>query len=285
MSTSKFLNCFLFSPRYAGTNLSHYILSTLLLTERAEPQVSLDYASPQQIRRQIEIASHLRDRVERFTTGDLSTEEFQSSCRTEAQSLALAMEGNLQAEFLLKAISSGLVSATTEYLVPAWAKPLLMGWVYGAFDATQNMKVVYALEKTIKQAVKATDVSSKDEESQKDDSEDCNQGHADAEVDALLLKLSVPKTLKLLWKFNANDITRTLKEACKRVLDDAADNQEMRLLRAKALNTLGWEFYAAVKIRRKTYGKGKEDYPDAETIQENVKTALLESVINEDFAE
>lgn len=195
------------------------------------------------------------------------------------------MEGNLQAEFLLEAISSGLVSATTEYLVPAWTQPLLMGWVYGAFDATQNMQVVYALEKTIKQAVKAADVSSKDEESPKDDAEDCNQGHADAEVDALLLKLSVPKTLRLLWKFNANDITRTLKEACKRVLDDAADNQEMRLLRAKALNTLGWEFYAAVKIRRKAYGKGNRDYPDAETIQENVKTALLESVINESFTE
>ena len=124
--------------------------NTLVLTEKAEPRLTLGnynhHDSPQQKNRQVLIASHLRERIELYTTGEMSREEFQTSCRLEAQSLAMAMEGKLQAIVLLKAISSGLVFATSHIMLPAWSKPF-MGWAYKSLDITRNENVVYDLEK------------------------------------------------------------------------------------------------------------------------------------------
>lgn len=113
-----------------------------------------------------------------------------------------------------------------------------------------------------------------------DDPLGCDQQHRDADMDSLLHKLSNPKILRLVWKFNTNDIARTLQEASRRVIDDSADDSELRLKRAQALNMLGQEFHAAVGKRQKTRDKIEDQYPDVDTILENVKNALLESVIN-----
>jgi curved DNA-binding protein CbpA len=273
-------------PYVGDLAIASIVDNTLILTEKAEPQLSLgesNYRSPQQIRRQVAIASHLRERIEAYTTGEMSSEEFQLSCRTEAQSLAMAMEGKLKAELLLKAISSGLVSATFRILLPAWYKPFL-GLAYKAFDITQNDHVVHDLEKAIRKAVREMGDPSESGPAN-DDPLECDQGHHDAGFDALLQKLSNPKMLRLVWKFNANDIARTLRDASRRVMDDCADDYEMRLKRAQALNMLGQEFHAAVHSQRRTRDKSKDDYPDGETILENVKTALMESVINDELFE
>jgi curved DNA-binding protein CbpA len=271
-------------PYVGDLAVASIVDNTLILTEKAEPHTSLGeskFKAPQQTRRQVEIASHLRERIEAYTMGLQTLEEFQLSCRTEAESLALAIEGKLQSDFMLKAISSGLLLATTSYLVPAWRKPLL-GWVYGAVDMTQNWQVVHDLEKAIRQAVQDIEAETSQDTDQDTDSDDCDKKKHSADVDMLLEKLSVPKMLKLVWKFNANDISRTLREASRRVLDDCREDKELRQLRAKALNTLGREFHAAVEARRVVHN---EEHPDQETIQENVKTALLESIVKDAFFE
>lgn len=236
------------------------------------------------MRRQIEIASHLRDRIQNFTSGDISIDEFQSSCRDETQSLAFAMQENFQAEFLLKAISSGIISATAEYTMPSWTKPMMAGFSSDLFDMAKNIKVVFDLEKAIKKAVKETDVSMNLTSRKSPDA--CNSGsQGNSDIDGLLLHLAVPRMLKLVWNFNANDISRTLREACKRVIDDSAANHDLRMKRAKALNVLGREFYAAIRTRHDIYGKdeGKGAFPNEETIQENVKMALMEAVVSGNF--
>jgi hypothetical protein len=214
----------------------------------------------------------------------MTIDEFQSSCRVETQSLAFAMEETLQAEFLLKAISSGIISATADYTMPSWAKSMMAGVSNTLFDAARNIKVVYDLEKAIRKAVKKADDSTNvTATSSSESDDDCNSGNSD--IDGLLLHLAVPKTLKLVWNFNANDISRTLREACTRVIDDSAGDNYLRVKRAKALNILGHEFYAAIRSRQDLYGKGegRGAFPNEEEIQENVKMALMEAIVSESF--
>lgn len=239
-----------------------------------------NYGSPQQSRRQIEIASHLRRRILSFTNGDITLEEFQFSCRTEAQSLALAMVDNIQAEFLLKSIANGIVSVTAEYTIPRWAIPFMSVFTNDLFNIAKNMKVVHDLEREIRKAVEAMDVSTNFHET--NFSAGCNPPTQESsDVDGLLLHLAVPRMLQLVWKFNAHDITHTLREACKRVLDDSAGDQVLRMTRAKALNVLGREFYAAIRIRQDVYGKKSGMFPNQDEIQETVKMALMESIVSE----
>lgn len=218
-----------------------------------------------------------------YTSGNIDVDEFQDSCRAEAQSLALAMQGNVPAELLLKAISSGIVAATAEYTVPSWAKPLMAVFSHSLFDRAKNVKVVYDLEKAIKKAVRETDISTTVHDN--GSTGGCNsssQGTGD--IDGLLLQLANSRMLELVWKFNANDITRTLREACKRVVDDSASDHELRIKRARALNILGREFYAAIKTRQSVHGKATGTFPRREEIQEHVKQALLEAVVSESFS-
>jgi hypothetical protein len=259
---------------------------TLELTEKAEPQSASRGShceSTQQIRRQVEIAAHLRERIAQYEDG-ASAEAFRLSCRAEARSLSMAMEGKLNSELLLKAISSCLVSATIKYTMPSWTKPLL-GWVHGAFDATENAHVGHDLEKVIRQAVQEMADSQDRREHSSGYQAECEHGKGDSDVDALLQKLSVPKTLRLVWKFNANDIRRTVREASRRVLDDCGNDHDQRLVRVNALNILGREFHAAVEVRRRAHSSSEDAYPDVKTIEEKVKMALIKSVINEGLYE
>ena len=209
-------------------------------------------------------------------------DDFQASCRAEAQSLALAIEGDLPAEILLRSMSSGIVSVTAEYNVPSWAKPLMAVFFNSLFDIAKNIKVVYDLEKAIKKAVRETDISTTVHGNAS--SNGCNSGnHGTSDIDGLLLQLANPKMLRLVWRFNANDITRTLREACKRVLDDSAGDRDLKTKRAKALDILGREFYAAIKIRDEMTGKPTRTFPNREEIQERVKQALMEAVVSEGF--
>ena len=293
-------------PYVGDLAIASIVDNTLLLTNKAKPagqvkQQGLD-DSDQQLRRQVNIATHLRERIDDYTFGRISKEDFRTSCRTEAQALAMAMESELQVRFLLESIASGLISATVRSLLPAWSKPLL-GWAYKALDITRDhSKIHLDLEKAIQQALRdilaedakeneaAFIVNQYQQEHEEDDPLECGQDkkqkaqQSNADVDVLLKKLSNPRLLKLAYQFNANDITRTLRESSKRVLDDAAENQELRSLRAQALNTMGHEFHAAAILYQKhRKGKRKADdgYPDLETIQKTVQSALAESVINE----
>ncbi len=192
------------------------------------------------------------------------------------------MEENIQAEFLLKSISRGMVSATAEYVVPFWAVPFMTVFANNLFNVAKTRKVVYDLEREIRRAIKANDVSTVVYE--RNFSGGCNTGSQGSnEIDGLLLHLAVPRMLKLVWKFNANDISRTLAEACTRVLNDSAGDRDLRKKRAIALNILGREFYAAITTRQNIYGRNRGMFPNPDQIQAIVKMALMEAVVNENI--
>lgn len=260
--------------------------NTLRLTNKAEPDLYLDsskYKSPQQRRRQVSIASHLRDRVERFASGEMTVEDFEISCRTEVQSLVLALKGKSEGKLLLKAIGSGLIAETHQYLKPLWKKHLT-GWASHAVDTARSTRASDALGNAIRRIILDTQAEDTVTQQPNSDSYECNEDQSGPEVDALILKLSVPRILRLVWKFNGQDISTTLREASRRVLDDCADDTKARMLKARALHMLGREFRSAANYHSGPAKTVKDqDYPDAQTIHDNVNAALLESVVKDEY--
>jgi hypothetical protein len=256
--------------------------NTLRLTNKAEDDLS--FGSPQQQRRQVAIASHLRDRVARFASGEMTVEDFKISCRTEVQSLVLALTGKSEGEMLLKAIGSGLIAETRQYLEPLWKKHLTGGWASHAVDTTRSAHASKALRIAVRRVIMDTQIEDTVTHQSHSDSSECNEDRSGPEVlvDALILKLSVPSILRLVWKFNGQDISTTLREASRRVLDDCADDTEARMLKVRALHMLGREFRSAANHHS---GPAKTvndlDYPDAQTILDKVNAALLESIVKD----
>jgi hypothetical protein len=270
-------------PYVGNLAVATIVDNALMLTDKAE-HISFtesSYESTQQRRRQVEIATHLRDRIESYVTGEVSEEQFRLSCRREAFTLGTAMDEK-QAGVLFKAISSGLDAATYQFLLPSWMKQGL-NWASGAFDssdffdATQNLHVMVALERELRKAIEAVENELSGSNST-DDVDECNERKTTADVDSLLKKLSVPRMVRLVCKFNENDIARTLREATSRVLDDCGEDYALRLKKAMALNILGWEFHSVVAFDTVPFGK-----LDTETINVDVQAALMESITRDVF--
>lgn len=271
-------------PYVGSLAIASIVDNALSLTDKATSMAFSEssFQSAPQIQRPVEIATHLRERISIFVNGEISLFEFHSSCRREAFSLWRAMNGNEAAGYLLNAIASGLVSATYSYSnVPTWARSMY-NWAFDAFDTssifdtTQNLHTMASLEKEVKKAIMEVDI----DEVKGQAAEECGKKKNGADLDALLKKLSVPKLLKLLWRFNVYDVTRTVKEAAKRVLDDCGENYTLRLEKATALNILGREFHDAVAFLS---NDGKEF--DVQEIESDVKAALLESITSDEFFE
>jgi curved DNA-binding protein CbpA len=263
--------------------------NTLRLTNKAEPDLSFgssNYKSPQQQRRQVAIASHLRDRVARFASGDMTAEDFKISCRTEVQSLVLALKEKSEGKLLLKAIGSGLIAETRQYLVPLWKKHLTGGWASHVVDTTKSAAASEALRIAVRRVILDTQIEDTVPQQSHSDPYECNKDRRgpDLLLDALILKLSVPRILRLVWKFNGQDISTTLREASRRVLDDCADDTTARMLKVRALHMLGREFRSAANHHSGPAKTVKDqDYPDAQTILDNVNAALLESIVKDDY--
>merc|ERR1712045_144581 len=76
---------------------------------------------------------------------------------------------------------------------------------------------------------------------------------------------SLPAILELAWAINNRDVSRTLKNACKKLFADAGVDMDQRLKRAKAIKVLGEEFLAVGKL----IGKNKKD--DTQVTKEDIK--------------
>jgi curved DNA-binding protein CbpA len=259
---------------YTGTLLIPTAVDNAMqLTPNAEPLLAMDvvnYGSSQQKRRQVDVAIHLRGRIDAYNSGKITLLEFQDSCRAEARSLLLAMEGRREGEKLLRAIGDGLVAATKPYVNPKWTDHLT-GWVSGTKASSKQTSVTRKIERVIRSVVLETDTGSESHEESPNTSE-CDKDKKEANVDALLQKLATPNMMRLVWEFNFQDISRTVREAARRVLDDGEKETELCLLKARALYTLGKEFRSAVS------GTQAQDYPETETMQEKLKAALMDSV-------
>ena len=270
----------------------------LLLTDRADSQFSETKSnvyweeSPQQVRRQVHIASHLRYRIDSYvSSNEVSLEDFQSSCRSEAQALAAALYETYHSATLLQGISAGLIAETTEYLVAPWARPML-GSFFEVRDLAKNIRVDRDLDREVWKAMRRYKFngtnSEEDDNGETSSSEDCKMDEEGKDLDALLRAMSVPSMWRVLLQFNANDVARTVREATKRVLLDCDPHSEHmecggehRLKKAQALNALGRGFHSAVQNLLRKKHKIEIEKADADALHVAVKAALLESVVKD----
>lgn len=270
-------------PYIGNLAIASIVDNALSLTKFSVPQIAFGgfnfYSSVQQVQRQVDVAIHLRDRTDCFVMGACTIDEFRQSCKAESQSLALAMKGKPERDFLLRSIGSGLVLETKQYLEPAWKKSL-HGWFTDAIHSTRSMKTTQDLGDAIRRAVAEANAERAKRGEIADEMSECqNDESGTIDVDALLENLSVPSVLRLVWEFNILDVSRTVREATKKVLDDCADDKDMRLIKARALNVLGKEFLSVIKTKGEWFWSTPlEAYSDTLAIQESVKAALLDSV-------
>mmetsp|Transcript_20585 Transcript_20585/g.44814 ORF Transcript_20585/g.44814 Transcript_20585/m.44814 type:complete len:266 (+) Transcript_20585:604-1401(+) len=260
----------------------------LLLTDRANslfrsPTREFWYESPQQRTRQIKIASHLRLRIDNYVKNSqdfVSIEEFEKSCRYEAEALATTLDLANHDRSLLNGIATGIISETIKYLVPPWIKLLLVNF-FVARDTLYNFNINQNLNRATQESIikyhRQTSMAERENVKMEDTKGGCGDEKKGEDLDVLLKAVSAPKVWKALQEFNANDVYITLREATKRVLHDCGSDNIIRVKKAKALNILGRVFYSvANKHERERVLQGKEF--DTETLQKMAKEALLESV-------
>jgi hypothetical protein len=86
------------------------------------------------------------------------------------------------------------------------------------------------------------------------------------------IEQSLPAFLELVWAINTQDITRTLREVCKKVFHDGAESLplEYRLRRAEGVRLLGREFYSLGKAASRTTGN-----VDAQEIRRRAEVAAM----------
>jgi hypothetical protein len=70
-----------------------------------------------------------------------------------------------------------------------------------------------------------------------------------AKMAALKLEETIPAILELAWAVNIRDISRTLKNSCKKLFTDAEVPMATRIKRAEAIRIIGDEFYTIGKAR------------------------------------
>ena len=273
-------------PYVGNLAIASIVDNALSLTEFSMPQIAFGggsnfYSSAQQLQRQVGVALHLRERIGCFVEGTCAKGEFRQSCRAEAESLALAMKGKPERDLLLQAIGAALVIETKQDLEPAWRRNL-HGWLTEAIHSTRSMKTTQDLGDAIRQAVVHANAERAKRNESEETSSECRSdqsGTGTIDVDALLDNLSVPRVLRLVWEFNTFDVSRTVRDATKKVVDDCGDDKDLRLAKARALNILGKEFLSAIKGKQDTaWGETLDNASDAQSIQETVKAALLDSV-------
>ncbi|KAL3908645.1 MAG: hypothetical protein SGILL_008407 [Bacillariaceae sp.] len=262
--------------------------NVLMLTERAEPEIkskskSFWFKSKQQVRRQVQIATHLRHRIESYVNDEISLPEFQASCRYEGEALAAALHKTYQTEWLLQGIAFGLFPEALPLLVAKFAKKMLSSF-FEVKNLAQNVRVDRDLDRAVRKGmIKYSRQAAKDLKNKKNVTDDTNEADDDCDrrdLDSLLRAMSVPSMWKVLEQFNVNDVSRTVQEATRRVLDDCGADRDLRIKKARALHALGQEFHGA--FLRQSKNQAIDDIAlDAATLYMRVKRALLDSVVEE----
>jgi hypothetical protein len=92
-----------------------------------------------------------------------------------------------------------------------------------------------------------------------------------AKVAAQKLEETIPALLELAWAINIRDISRTLKNACKKLFTDAEVPMTTRIHRAEAIHIIGNEFYSIGKAR----GGEKYKVKDTADIKARAEVAVM----------
>ena len=222
-----------------------------------------------QRKREVKIALYLREKVMPFLEAndedDILT--FKASIQKEAAKIAdtsfgatflvtigfaLEVEGEEFVGFQNTALGVGGHAArwkkTRKNTQNNWK---LMGAALNAGTTGRKaMKEVEAAQRAMEEKreekrANAVLEGNKSEEGEEPSMEDEEQ----AKMAAQKLEETIPALLELAWAINIRDISRTLKNACKKLFTDAEVPMATRLHRAEAIRIIGEEFYSIGKAR------------------------------------
>ena len=270
------------APYIGDLSIASLIDNTLQLTDRAAPDIKITTPldkNDQQKRRQLQIASHLRERIGAFDENNIP--EFEASCKSEAMSLLGAMEDSQDRFRVMKLIGEALIQESDPHIESPW-KRVFLAKAMEAVDMTKRFRAADSLERVLRKIVRNLDLpdtisrsgSTKDEESS-----GCKANRREFDVDDVIHKLCEPDVFDLIWKFNDQDILTTVQGAARRVIDDCGGDQVLTLRRAKALNILGGAFLAAVNFLKPLGKQQKYQYPDAIFMGQRAKAAMMDAVV------
>mmetsp|Transcript_25426 Transcript_25426/g.43409 ORF Transcript_25426/g.43409 Transcript_25426/m.43409 type:complete len:622 (-) Transcript_25426:134-1999(-) len=243
-----------------------------------------------QRKREVKVALNLREKIMPFLEAKDEDDwsNFKSSIQNEASKIA---DTSFGATFLVT-IGFALQVEAEEFLgfqntalgmgghAARWKKTrkntqnnfkLMGAGINAATTGRKAMKEVEAAqrameERRVKEALEKSPGEGEDEEGGSSAMDE-----EQAKMAAKKLEETIPALLELAWAINIRDITRTLKNSCKKLFVDADVPMPTRLQRAEAIRIIGAEFHAIGKSR------GGEEYSvkDTADIKARAEVAVM----------
>lgn len=242
-----------------------------------------------QRKREVKCALNLREKIMPFLEAkdqdDLDT--FKSSIETQATKIA---DTSFGATFLVT-IGFALQVEGEEFLgfqntalgvaghAARWKKSrkntqnnwkLMGAGINAATTGRKAMKEVEAAQRAMeeKRAIQAMDRAL---DGAKSDEGESAMDEEQAKMAAQKLEETIPALLELAWAINIRDISRTLKNACKKLFTDAEVPMPTRIQRAEATRLIGEVFYNIGKSR----GGEKYSVKDTADIKTRAEVAMM----------
>lgn len=240
--------------------------------------------------REVTCAINLRDRIAPYVDGSQDESEFIALCQEEAANITKGTFGDLfcmAIGYALEAEADTFIGTHTSHfgIEGAAASFRKRGYAF-----SNQMKIVGAgigAARAGSRAYQEMDKLQKEQQQRIGTKKGDIEGNAasantedNASSDKQRLKLatekieaSLPAILELAWAINIQDITRTLRNVCKRLFHDGAETltMEMRVQRAKGVKIIGREFYQIGKVAKTT----NINQLDASTIRTRAEVAAM----------
>lgn len=224
-------------------------------------RVASEESKFQQRKRQVQCAKNLRDRIASYKKEN--PQPFIDSVKHEAEQIVHGAYG----EVYCKTIGFSLMVAAEQYL---GFENTLFGMGGHLATIQQGAATFGGNIKLLGSGIKAATAGSRameqhqslqqqqqEQQQQKEQNDDGTASSAEAAADAEQQKAaaaamqmqqsiddSLPAFLEFAWAINKRDIQSTLREVCKKLLDDAGIPKDLRKDRAEALRIMGREFHA-----------------------------------------
>ncbi|KAL7566149.1 hypothetical protein ACA910_003916 [Epithemia clementina (nom. ined.)] len=241
--------------------------------------------SLKQRKREVTCAINIRDQIEAFADGSQDESEFIAVCQEEAANITKGTFGHVfctaigfalesEADTFIGTYSShfGLEGTAASirrrgYLLSNQVKLIQAG--IGA--ARAGSRAYQEMDKLQKEQQQRMELGKTEGTGTSEDNSTADQQRLRLATEKI--EASLPAILELAWAINVQDITRTLRNVCKRLFHDGAETLtiEQRVQRAKGVKILGREFYQMGKLAKTT----NVHKVDASTIRTRAEVAAM----------
>jgi curved DNA-binding protein CbpA len=221
----------------------------------------------QQLKRQVEIALFLREKISPFVDGSIDEAEYVALCQEEAANITKGTFGDRFAKaigFALETEAAAFIGSQTNFMDEQAAKfkqrsysinnkfKILGAGVSAARAGSAALQEMEKLQSEVKEKKKnSTGKTVKTDDNKNDVKDDSNEDGVAIDPETFKaitekIEASLPAFLDLAWAVNTQDISRTLHSSCNKLFHDAAEliPLDVRLKRAEGIRILGREFYA-----------------------------------------